>query len=161
MAGGSTVIMRELGKVAVHHRGDFIDLVDATDEKIADADLVNMYFDNIDKRETLIGTAFLVNMHNKTLGADGDHEVSNNGVIKVYKILGGFLGVPPSVDQRDDSEFDWNPEKKSEFWGALVTGATGIVKGVQDSQHKKKIRSSGFIKGSAASESRFSCKHNG
>ncbi len=138
MAGGNAVIMKELGRIAVHHRRDFMDLMDAEDEKVADADLVNLYFENIDKKETLIGTAFLVNMHNKSVSADGDGEVSNDGVIKAYKILGGYLGVPPSIEQVKNSEFDWNPEKKSEFWGALVTGATGIVKGVQDSQHKKK-----------------------
>ncbi len=138
MAGGNAVIMKELGRIVVHHRADFIDLIDATDEKIADADLVNLYFENTDKKETLIGTAFLVNMHNKSVGADGDGEVSNDGVIKAYKILGGYLGVPPSAQQIENREFDWIPEKKSEFWGAIVTGATGVVKGVQDSQYKKK-----------------------
>ncbi len=142
--GANSVIMSELGKVAINHRADFVELLknsDApADAELADAELLRLYFDNIHKKETLIGTAFLVNMHNKVSGADGESEIDDTGVKASYKVMTSyFAGMPLSMQEIEDHQFDWMKEQTSGFiWDTIAKGAVGITQGVQKSQHQKK-----------------------
>lgn len=143
------VIMEEVGKAVVHHRADFIDLLNNSDvpayADMADAHLVELYINNINKKDLLIGSAFMVNMQNKTMGADGTQEVSNTGVQQSYATLNRyFVAGSPSGTETEEHRLDWmtdpimNDEKKSEFWGAAIAGATGIAGKVLEGQHTKK-----------------------
>ncbi len=148
MIGANSVVMGELGKIAVNHRTDFIDLLNHSDVpahgEMADAQLVKLYFDNIQKKEMLIGTAFLVNMHNKTARFDGSSEVSNIGVRAAYKAMSSSLvgPVPNSTIEYERQKYknvDWIPEDTSGFiWDTVAKGAVGITGKVLDGQNKKK-----------------------
>lgn len=148
LTGANRVVMHELGKIAINHRGDFVDLLNHSDvpahAEMADAQLVKLYFDNIQKKEMLIGTAFLVNMHNKTPGFDGRGEISDIGVKAAYKAMCSSLVGPIPNEQiyRERQAYknvDWLPENTSGFvWDTLAKGGVGITNKVLDSQYKKK-----------------------
>lgn len=148
------VIMDELGHMVVHHRSDFVELLvnsDApADAKMADAELVKMYFDNVHKKELLIGTALLVNMHNKADGFDGNAEVSDLGVKASYRVLNTNFIRSRTGQEAAQHRYDWkvdgqantgptsSAEGQSNFWGAIVAGASGITNKVLEGQNKKK-----------------------
>ncbi len=148
LPGANRVVMHELGKIAINHRADFVDLLNHSDvpahAEMADAQLVKLYFDNIKKKEMLIGTAFLVNMHNKTTGFDGRGEISDIGVKAAYKAMSSSLVGPATNEQiyqerQAYKNVDWIPEDTSGFiWDTLAKGGVGITNKVLDSQHKKK-----------------------
>ncbi len=140
--------MKELGRVAVHHRADFVDLLNHSDVPahgdMADAQLVKLYIDNIRKKDIVIGTALLVNMHNKTVGFDGQDEISNAGVKQAYKIMSSYLVGPASnavleAERQLYKRSDWMPEQQSGFiWDTIAQGGMGIANKVIDNQHNKK-----------------------
>ncbi len=142
LGGANCVVMQELGKVAIHHRADFVDLLvnsDApADAELADAELLNLYMDNIHKKELLIGTAFLVNLHNKKPGFDGEQEINDVGVKSSYQVMSNFFGQMDVVGNGRDKY------KRSEEWKSgfivdtILKGATGITGKVLDGQNKKK-----------------------
>src|SRR6185369_18021798 len=112
--GANRVIMGELGNIVVNHRQDFVDLLVNSDApafaELADRELVNMYFENIHKKDLIIGTALLVNIHNKTEGADGESEINDVGVKAAYKVMSScFSGqVGPITPQEIAAHrYDW------------------------------------------------------
>ncbi len=137
--GANAVIMREMGKVAVNHRGDFVDLLVNSDvpanAQFADDQLLNLYFDNLHKKEMLIGTALLVNMHNKVSGFDGKDEINDAGTKASYKVMsnffGGIEGIPNSKGYIEQHQYDW---KYSNLFGS------GIIKGAVNIGKKLKAR---------------------
>lgn len=145
------VIMNELGKVAVNHRGDFVDLLNHSDvpahAAMADAQLIKLYFDNIHKKQLLVGTAFLVNMHNKSTGFDGEQEISDKGVKTTYRVLSSSLVGPMTNAQIEDARqayrrSDWLQEPAEDtsgfIWDTIAKGGVNITNKVLDSQHQKK-----------------------
>lgn len=158
VGAATSVIMDELGHMVVHHRADFVDLLvnsDApADAKMADAALIDLYFENIHKKELLIGTALLVNMHNKVDGFDGVGEVSDLGVKASYRILNTNFIRSRSGAEADAHRYDWKidgeantgpkyysakgGEEQSQFWGAAIAGGMGLAGKIKDSRHKKK-----------------------
>lgn len=131
IVAANELLMQEVGKAIVHHRADFIALLSNSDAQadadMADAYLIDLYMNNIHKKDLILGTAFLVNNNNKMMGADGDSEISDQGVKQAYQAMisnfsgwdyqspTGFLGIPsPTGDQvaqhRMDWAYDWFPE---------------------------------------------------
>ncbi len=150
IVGANDVLMKELGKVAVHHRPDFIALLKTCEvpahESFADQDLVNMYFENLPKKELLIGTSFLVNMHNKKAGFDGEPEISDEGVKASYKVMTSYFYGQDAIETSPDGRshyrntdwkngFDGTEEKSNLILGALA----GIGNKVLESRNKKKF----------------------
>jgi hypothetical protein len=142
--GANAVIMKEMGKIAVHHRGDFVDLLTNSDvpanAQFADDQLMKLYFDNINKREMLIGTALLVNMHNKVSGFDGKDEINDAATKSSYKVMsnffGGIEGIPNSKGYIEEHQFDW---KYSNLFGsAIVKGAVNVGKKLKANNDMKR-----------------------
>jgi len=125
------LLMAEVGKAIVHHRADFIALLSNSDAQadvdMADAYLIDLYMNNIHKKDLILGTAFLVNNNNKALGADGESEISDQGVKQSYQCMvsnfsgwdyqspTGFLGIPSPTgaqvaQHRNDWAYDWFPD---------------------------------------------------
>ena len=142
--GANAVIMKEMGKIAVHHRADFIDLLVNSDAPahadFADEQLINMYFDNIHKKEMLIGTALLVNMHNKSVGFDGEREINDDATKASYRVMsnffGGITGIPNSAGYKKAHEYDW---KHSDLFGlGAVKAGVGVAKNIKARNDMKK-----------------------
>jgi len=115
----NSVVMMELGRIAVNHRADFIDLLNHSDAPahadFADGELVKLYMDNVHKKDLLIGSAYLVNMHNKTVSADGREDVSNRGVKSAYRVMSCFYGQMAPKEGGRTTE-------RSEEWKSSVVG---------------------------------------
>jgi len=125
--GANRVIMGELGNVVVNHRQDFVDLLVNSDApafaELADKELVDMYFENLHKKDLIIGTALLVNIHNKTEGADGESEINDVGVKAAYKVMNScFSGqVGPITPQEIAAHrYDW---EHSNIFGSNIIKA--------------------------------------
>jgi hypothetical protein len=139
IVGANELIMCEMGKIYVDHRPDFIALLQNSDlpahAEFADEQLINMYFDNLHKKDLLIGSALLVNDKNKQSGFDGEMEISDKAVKDCYKcissFLGGIPGIPNSAGYIQQHQFDWKStgidgEYQSNFPGAVALGAAAI-----------------------------------
>ncbi len=151
VGGANRAIMQELGKAVVHHRADFVDLLQNSDvpahAELADAELLKLYFDNLHSKELIIGSALLVNIHNKTSGFDGSDEINDKAVKSCYRVMSNFFGAntAPTKQDKENHQFDWkydalaDREQKSGFvWDTLVKGGVGITGKVLDAQNKKK-----------------------
>ncbi len=171
MAAANELIMAEVGKAIVHHRADFIALLANSDAQadadMADAYLIDLYMNNIHKKDLILGTAFLVNNNNKTIGADGETEISDQGVKQSYQAMinnfsGGFLGIPsPTGEQvaqhRMDWAYDWFPDgqhrtdssgqyitkldKKSDFIGAALAAKKVVQNTLGAAKAQEKAKS--------------------
>jgi hypothetical protein len=100
--GAHKAIMVELGKQIVNNRADFCTLLNSADvavnESMNDVDLVNIYVENAMSPKVIIGTAFLVNMHNKIRTVNGDEEISDAGVKSAYKAINEYWGIYETDD---------------------------------------------------------------
>ena len=124
--GAHKVIMVELGKQIVNNRKDFCTLLNSANvpanESMNDVDLVNLYIENAKEPQIAIGTAFLVNMHNKVRTINGDEEISDVGVKNAYKTINDFWGVYQTDDMYSGID------NYSEIFGSKIIG--GLIKGV-------------------------------
>lgn len=129
------MLMAELGNILVKNRTDFVNLLNGSgvpaSEEQSDAELVKLYIDNIEANKKLIlGTALLVNIHNKEMGVDGEQELSDRGVKCSYSALNHYF---------------CGSEKTSGAGGAImdaIKGATDLAGKFADNQHAKKFGSS-------------------
>ncbi len=164
--GANAIVMDELGKVVVHHRADFVDLLVNSDSPahatLADTELIKMYFDNIRKKELLIGTALLVNMHNKVQsGFNGESEVNDSAVKAVYKVMSSSLAGPLTNEQIEAKRQDWRnlgvPETQWNNAGGVIAGAIGAVAGLgsklAENQGKKKYGATDSLAAQQAAKS--------
>jgi len=97
------LILKELSKIIVHNRKDFIDLLNVSgvyaDDSMSDLQLIDLYTKNVINQKLLLGTAYLVNLHNKTSNADGTSEISDDGVKVCYNSLkSSFCGDYSNAD---------------------------------------------------------------
>ena len=142
ISGANSLIMSELGRIYVNHRPDFIALLQNSDlpahAEFADEQLINMYFDNLHRKDLLVGSAILVNEHNKQSGFDGEMELSDKAVKDCYKtmsnFLGGIPGIPDSAGYIKERQFDW---KYSEAIGATLAAGKAIGGVVKNRQNAK------------------------
>ena len=136
----NSVVMMELGRIAVNHRADFIDLLNHSDAPahadFADGELVKLYMDNVHKKDLLIGSAYLVNMHNKTVSADGREDVSNRGVKSAYRVMSCFYGqmAPKEGGRTTERSEEW----KSSFRGLGLGLAAKVGIGLVNNKLKAK-----------------------
>lgn len=134
------VVMQELAKILVSHKKDFVELLNyagiyAT-EQSTDAQLINMFIDNVNtNKKLLLGAALLVNVHNKTVGFDGDDEVNDSAVKAAYKTMCVYFDAD---HYPDPSDFYYSAEGGKGWVGSLIDTAGGIGGKVLDSQHAKK-----------------------
>jgi len=116
------VLMQELGSILLSDRSDFVALLVESGVKasvdISDANLINLFIENIQSnKELMVGTALLINHHNKTMGFDGDNEINDQSVKDSYSVMYSYF----------DDVYDVDDEGNSEFVGALIKGASSLM----------------------------------
>ncbi len=137
--GANAVIMRELANILVKKKQDFVDLlvysgVNAT-MKMSDSELVDLFIHNIDTNKRLVvGSAFLVNQHNKTMGFDGEYEVSDPGVKATAETMQLYFDGD-YTDEEDD--YDDFAGLGGAIGGILDKGMGMAQKGMEMSDKKK------------------------
>ncbi len=92
------LILIELSKALVKDRESFIAVLRDADipvkDSATDLELIDDYIKNVpNNSKLLLGTAFLVNHRNQTVGFDGVNEVSDSGVKATYGELDEFFNV--------------------------------------------------------------------
>lgn len=117
MKSANIALMKELGNILVKSKGDFVHLLNGSGvpASVEDSDvhLVNSFIKNIGTNKKLtLGSALLINVHNKQLSFDGKEELSDEGVKGAYFVLqssfcggeeksnaGGILGAIGGIVQ--------------------------------------------------------------
>lgn len=115
-------LMRELGKILVRNKKDFVDMLnessvsaDLTDN---DDKLIGLFIENAKgNKKLLLGASLLVNMHNQQMGFDGDDEISDESVKSSYIILNSYF----------NDEIPNEDEEQSNWVGKLVKGAKRFI----------------------------------
>jgi hypothetical protein len=138
--GANAVVMRELANILVKKKQDFVDLlvysgINAT-MSMPDSELVDLFIHNIDTNKRLvIGSAFLVNQHNKTIGFDGEYEVSDPGVKATAQTM--QLYFEGDYEDEDDEEYSNIPGLAGAIGGILDKGMGMAQKGMEMHDKKK------------------------
>lgn len=132
------LISKELGRIIEDKRKDFVDLLNeggiVAGENMPEWELVKLYVDNICdekgnlNKKLILGTALLVNMHNKMSSADGKGIVSDEGVKTCYDFVcnhysnaGGIGGILSGLGGGDGGS-----------GGGAIGKGLDIIKGFRD-----------------------------
>jgi hypothetical protein len=135
--GANGVVMRELANILVRKKQDFVDLLVysgiTANMKMPDSELVDLFITNIDTNKRLVvGSAFLVNQHNKTIGFDGEYEVSDPGVKATAETMQLYF----------DGSYEDEEDDYSNVFGGMIGGilnkGMGIAKEGMAMRDKKK-----------------------
>lgn len=115
----SLALMKELGNILVKQKIDFVNLLNESDIpasiEMNDSELVNLFIKNIDtNKKLMLGSALLVNMHNKQIGFDGDEEINDDGVKAAFAAI--------------DEYFNFSEDEYSNAVSGAVVGA--VAQGV-------------------------------
>jgi len=141
-------LMTELAYILVKDKKDFVDLLNESevtaDIKMSDAQLIDLFIDNIENNKTLmLGAALLTQMHNRKMGFDGEEEINDDGVKTSYTVLNTYFSDLSNFDNVPDTDCgckdnetcsicdvdDIEDEEHSQVWGALLGGlARGVGK---------------------------------
>jgi hypothetical protein len=132
------LVMRELGSILVRHKKDFVDLLNGcgipANEMMSDSELIDLYVNNIINQKLLLGTALLVNIHNKAMGADGEEEMSDEGVKMCYECMRSNFSGTGENDLQDEDYAN-----AGGIWGNVADKALGLGKNVQEGVRNKKF----------------------
>lgn len=136
VTAANVLIMRELGRIIVSNKQDFIALLNEcgidANENMSDDQLVELYVNKLLNQKLLLGTAFLVNMHNKRSNADGESEVSDEAVKSAYAALSSnFIG------ENDLSDEDYE-NAIGDAWAGAIQGVSGLGTKIVEGRQKKK-----------------------
>jgi hypothetical protein len=155
----SRLLMSELGSILIKSKKDFVDLLNESDiiayDTMSDNQLVDLYVSNLDRNKKLrLGTALLINMHNKQIGFDGDEEVSNDGVKVSAIVLDDYYGAEGTMDSSEDYDAPTiggtmsSSEEDYSYVPGVAQAIAGAVQGVatlgtkiSEGQQKKKYGS--------------------
>ena len=124
----NTLLMKELGKSLVKNKENFVELLTssgvAANDSMSDVELIDAFVDNLANNKTLmISAAYMVNKQNSFSNADGEEQISDNGVKLSYKVMYDFFNES-GIDGDDFRNAD-GEEEKSNFIpiGLLMKGA--------------------------------------
>ena len=124
----NTLLMKELGKSLVKNKENFVELLTssgvAANDSMSDVELIDAFVDNLANNKTLmISAAYMVNKQNSFSNADGEEQISDNGVKLSYKVMYDFFNES-GIDGDDFRNSD-GEEEKSNFIpvGLLLKGA--------------------------------------
>jgi hypothetical protein len=100
------VIMCEIGNSLASNRENFIEVLKAAnievDNNTSDVTLVNEFCKNIpSNRKLLLGTAFLINHNNKSVGFDGEETIDDKATKDTYKSMYSYFGCSNFDDSSD------------------------------------------------------------
>jgi hypothetical protein len=126
----NTLLMKELGKSLVKSKENFVELLTssgvAANDSMSDVELIDAFVDNLANNKTLmISAAYMINKQNSFSNADGEEQISDNGVKLSYKVMYDYF----------------NGEKHSNVVAAIAAGVGALAglgtAGIQASQRNK------------------------
>jgi hypothetical protein len=142
LSKANRVVMEELASLLVSKREDFIFMLNSANviasNEMTDAELVDLFLDNIhNNKKLLLGAAFLISHNNKTASFNGEEEHNEDGLKATHKVLYNYF----DADIYDN--FVSDDEEHSNVWGTAIAGAVGGLAGLggklADNQRAKKF----------------------
>jgi hypothetical protein len=93
------VVLRELGILLTQNRDDFKEVLESSNVLVpanaSDSSLVDLFIENApNNKKLLISASFFINHKNQSSNADGEQEVSDEGVKVTYKVLSDYFVEP-------------------------------------------------------------------
>jgi len=121
------VIMCEIGNSLASNRENFIEVLKAANIEVNDATsdvtLVNEFCKNIpSNRKLLLGTAFLINHNNKSVGFDGEETIDDKATKDTYKSMYSYFGCSNFEDSSDTKV-----EVSEEFYNVAADPVSAIA----------------------------------
>lgn len=118
-------LIEELANILVENKADFIDMLNESgieaDESMPKNQLVELFTENTDNKNLLVGASLLANSHNKRLGFDGQDEISDENVKLGYAVLNeNFNG--DEEEEVQDEEFSYI----APLLGGLIKGGVAL-----------------------------------
>lgn len=155
----SKLLMQELGSILAKSKNDFVDLLNESgiyaNKEMSNNELINLFINNICFNQKLkLGTAFLVNMHNKSMNFDGNNEVSDSSVKTAYSMLHSHFSDDNDLEDEDYAnadayEYDDSEEEHANLGGGFLSGIVeqgGNIAGkVMEGQRKKKFGATDMV----------------
>jgi hypothetical protein len=94
-SNANALLMTEVGKSLVKDKANFVELLTTSgvpaNDSMSDIELIDAFIGSLPSNKSLmIGTAYMINKKNAFLNADGEEQVSDNGVKVTYKVLYDF-----------------------------------------------------------------------
>jgi hypothetical protein len=129
-SNANALLMTEVGKSLVKDKANFVELLTTSgvpaNDSMSDIELIDAFIGSLPSNKTLmIGTAYMINKKNAFLNADGEEQISDNGVKVSYKVLYNYF----------------NDEETSNAVGAIAAGVGALANlgsaGIAASQKKK------------------------
>lgn len=96
------VVLRELGILLTKNREDFKEVLESSGVLVpanaSDSSLVDLFIENApSNKKLLISASFFINHKNQSSNADGEEEVSDEGVKVTYQVLSDYFIEPENV----------------------------------------------------------------
>jgi len=150
----NTLLMKELGKSLVKSKENFVELLTssgvAANDSMSDVELIDAFVDNLANNKTLmISAAYMINKQNSFSNANGEEQISDNGVKLSYKVMYDFF-TGSSVEGDDYTNAE-GEEEKSNFLpiGLLLKGAKMAKNLIDNKKGGGGTKSSGGSSGNA------------
>ena len=125
--GANDFLMKKLGHIVVSNKTDFIDLLNENgieaDESMPSKQLIELFSDNTNDKDLLIGASLLVEMGNKKIGFDGEQHVNDENVKTGVAVMDSFFN-------------EAIPDEKYSYIAPFLIGA--ISKGAKKLIQKKR-----------------------
>jgi hypothetical protein len=98
-SNANALLMTEVGKSLAKDKSNFIELLTSSgvpaNDSMSDIELIDAFIGSLPSNKSLmIGTAYTINKKNAFLNADGEEQVSDNGVKVTYKVLYDYYNNP-------------------------------------------------------------------
>ena len=93
--GANKTLMTELANILLKDKNDFVDMLNESgveaDLSMSNAQLIELFIDNTDNKELLIGASLLAQHHNQKSGFDGESEVSDDNVKSGVAVMNSYF----------------------------------------------------------------------
>ncbi len=102
----SDLLVDELATIISKDSTEFVDMLNESgvdaDYSMSETELIRTFIDNLDNKRMILGASLLVNSNNRTVGFDGDDEISDSGVKVGYAVLNETLNTNEIVPVQDE-----------------------------------------------------------
>jgi hypothetical protein len=102
----SDLLVDELANIISKDSTEFVDMLNESgvdaDYSMSETELIKTFIENLDNKRMILGASLLVNSNNRTVGFDGDDEISDSGVKVGYAVLNETLNTDEIVPVQDE-----------------------------------------------------------
>lgn len=128
-------LIEELANILVDKKDDFIDMLNESgieaDESMPKSQLIELFTENTDNKNLLVGASLLANSYSKDLSFDGQDSISDENVKIGYALLNENFNGDEQEDVQDE-EFSYI----APLLGGLIKGGVALWRNNRQRQGK-------------------------